>query len=353
MLGERVIVSVGDRVICFTDQDGDDRPDRKEAWFTGISGVQHDHGIHAFIFGPDGKLYFNFGNEGRQLLDAEGNPVVDLAGNTVRADRRLLSGGDGPFAAIWISVNSKRWAGIFRNNWMVTIDSFGTLWQSDNDDDGNRGVRINNVMEFGNYGYKDEITGAGWRDDRTGMHEEIPLRHWHLRDPGVVPNLLQTGAGSPTGITVYEGDLLPPAFHNQLVHCDAGPSVTRCYQVESVGAGFQAETVNILEGVRNNWFRPSDVKVAPDGSLIVADWVRSRSGGASHGGPGSRPVVSRDAARAGWFVPGAAVGSGDRCGGGGGPEESEFRGPLSGLAGPSSDGARGRAGTVGRMGRGR
>ena len=28
----------------------------------------------------------------------------------------------------------------FRNNWEVTVDSFGTIWQSDNDDDGNRGV---------------------------------------------------------------------------------------------------------------------------------------------------------------------------------------------------------------------
>ena len=32
---------------------------------------------------------------------------------------------------------------------------FGTLWQSDNDDDGNRGVRILYVMEFGNFGFTD------------------------------------------------------------------------------------------------------------------------------------------------------------------------------------------------------
>ena len=60
-------------------------------------------------------------------------------------------------------------------------------------------MRINYVMEYGNYGYKDEMTGAGWQTPRTNMEEEIPLRHWHLNDPGVVPNLLQTGAGSPTG----------------------------------------------------------------------------------------------------------------------------------------------------------
>jgi hypothetical protein len=97
----------------------------------------------------------------------------------------------------------------FRNNWEVAVDSFGRIWQSDNDDDGNKGVRINFVMEFGNYGYKDEMTGAGWQTPRLGMESDIPLRHWHQNDPGVVPNLLQTGAGSPTGMQVYEGDLLP------------------------------------------------------------------------------------------------------------------------------------------------
>ena len=97
----------------------------------------------------------------------------------------------------------------FRNPYEVAVDAFGTIWQSDNDDDGNRAVRINYVMEYGNYGYTDERTGAGWRTPRTGMSDSIPLRHWHLADPGVVPNVLQTGAGSPAGIMVYEGDLLP------------------------------------------------------------------------------------------------------------------------------------------------
>ena len=52
----------------------------------------------------------------------------------------------------------------FRNNYEVAVDSFGTMWQSDNDDDGNKGVRINYVMQYGNYGYSDEMTGAGLAD---------------------------------------------------------------------------------------------------------------------------------------------------------------------------------------------
>ena len=282
VLGNRVIVSAQGKVFIFTDEDGDDRPDKKEILFTGMGGAQHDHGIHAFSFGPDGKLYFNFGNEGRQIKDRYGEPIVDQAGNVVNNKRQPYQEGM-VFRCNLDGSEFETLGWCFRNNWMVATDSFGTIWQSDNDDDGNRGVRINFVMEFGNYGYKDEFTGAGWREKRTGMNTDIPLQHWHLRDPGVVPNVLQTGAGSPAGILVYEGDLLPEVFHNQMIHCDAGPNIVRAYPVQHDGAGYKAEIVNILDGKRDKWFRPSDVKVAPDGSLIVADWYDPGVGGHAMG----------------------------------------------------------------------
>jgi hypothetical protein len=112
------------------------------------------------------------------------------------------------------------------------------------------------------------------------MEKTIPEQHWHLNDPGVMPNLLHTGAGSPTGICIYEGDLLPKVFQGQMIHCDAGPSIVRAYPVKRSGAGYTASIVNVLDGAkRDKWFRPSDVKVAPDGSLIVADWYDPGVGG--------------------------------------------------------------------------
>ena len=276
--GTKIIVSANDNVFFLYDDDGDLKSDRKEMFFTGIGGTQHDHGIHAFHFGPDGKLYFNFGNSGKQIKDKSGKPIIDLAGNEVNDSKSHYQEGM-VFRCNMDGSEFETLGWNFRNNWEIAVDSFGSLWQSDNDDDGNKGVRINFVMEFGNYGYKDELTGAGWQTPRTNMETEIPLRHWHLNDPGVVPNLLQTGAGSPTGIIVYEGDLLPEVFRNQVIHCDAGPNVVRAYPVKKSGAGYTAETVNLLSGARDNWFRPSDVCVAPDGSLLVADWYDPGVGG--------------------------------------------------------------------------
>src|SRR3954470_5200406 len=135
----------------------------------------------------------------------------------------------------------------FRNNFELTVDPYGTIWQSDNDDDGNKGTRINYVMEQGNYGFTDEMTGAGWSARRTNMEKEIPFRHWHLSDPGVVPNVLQTGSGSPAGITVYEGDMLT-GLYGQLIHAEPGHNVVRSYPMQDDGAGYKASIENILEG---------------------------------------------------------------------------------------------------------
>src|SRR6185436_10118547 len=294
VLGNKVIVSSAPNVFVLTDTDGDGKADKRELLFTDIKGFDHDHAVHAFVFGPDGKLYFNFGNAGEQLrlpseglksiplhglIDKEemkkGALVTDLAGNPVRASKPPKPYGQGMVFRCDLDGSHFETLGHnFRNNYEVAVDSFGTLWQSDNDDDGNRGVRINYVMEFGNFGYTDEMTGANWgvnwkKAQAKGVKdEEKSPYHWYQQDPGVVPNLLHTGNGSPTGITVYEGTLLPAVFRNQVIHCDAGPRVVRAYPVKNDGAGYKAETVNILNSP-DSWYRPADVCVAPDGSLLI------------------------------------------------------------------------------------
>ena len=57
----------------------------------------------------------------------------------------------------------------------------------------------------------------------------------------------------------------------------------RSYPVKKNGAGYTAEIINILKGEKDQWFRPADVCVAPDGSLIIADWYDPGVGGHAAG----------------------------------------------------------------------
>lgn len=278
VLGNKVIVSCSPNVFVFTDTNGDDKPDSKEILFSHIGGEQHDHAIHSFTFGPDGKLYFNFGNAGVQLFDKASKPLKDKWGNEVKNNGKPYRQG----MVFRVNTDGSEMEVLghnFRNNYEAAVDSYGTLWQSDNDDDGNQATCINYVMEYGNYGYTDEMTGAGWQARRTNMEPEIPKRHWHQSDPGSIPNLLFTGAGSPAGMIVYEGDLLPERFRNQMIHCDAGPNIVRAYPVQNDGAGYKASILPVLEGVRDQWFRPIDVCTSPDGSIFIADWYDPGVGG--------------------------------------------------------------------------
>lgn len=295
VLGNRVIVTAAPNVIVFTDEDGDDLPDRKEYLFTDSGAPQNDHSTHSLSFGPDGRFYWNMGNAGWYVHDRDGRLMVDDAGNPV-LDRnyvqrlrdspqeprpdfvRALAGRSSPYQGGMAFRCNLDGTGMevlghnFRNNYEVAVDSLGGVWQSDNDNDGSYACRLNYILEYGNYGYRDELTSAGNEVGRTGQHAEVPHRHWHQNDPGVVPNLLVTGAGSPTGVTAYEGRLLPREFWDQILATDAGPGVLRGIVSEKAGAGYSARMVDILKGERDKWVRPVDVAVAPDGSVFVSDW---------------------------------------------------------------------------------
>ena len=110
-----------------------------------------------------------------------------------------------------------------RNPFEPAVDSLGNVFISDNDDDGNEQCRIVFVMEGGNYGY--------W--PRRRGDRRLDAVHWNEDAPGVVPKILKTGFGSPTGMMFYEGTLLPERFRRTLIHADAGPGVVRSYPVRS------------------------------------------------------------------------------------------------------------------------
>jgi len=254
----RVLVCQSPDIIEFWDRDGDGKADGPPKKFlTGFRGFDHDHGVHGIIPGPDGKLYFTVGDQG-----------VDGLQSSDGKGRKWKSGTpDCQAGTVWRcdmdGANLELIAHNFRNNYEACVNSFGEIWLSDNDDDGNQQTRICYVMPGGNYGYFPRGPGQS---------------HWHEEQPGVVHKALRTGFGSPTGICFYEGTLLPKQYHGQLLHTDAGPRELRCFHMKSKGAGYELTQENLVTST-DNWFRLSDVCVAPDGSVILADWYDPGVGG--------------------------------------------------------------------------
>ncbi len=260
VLGNKVIVSQSPDLFVYT-KDEEDNIVSKETLLTGWRGVDHDHGLHVVLFGHDGRYYFNSGDQGFSTTDRSGND--------------FRSSSEGPYYAATVQTMNpdgtdfRVLAHNARNPYEIALDSFGSIWQTDNDDDGNQWTRLLYVMEGANFGYWGP-GGRRWREDKG--------THFHEERPGTLPYVARTGPGSPTGLVLYEGDLLPAKYRNQLLHAEPGKRLIQTFFVRPDGAGYSMESENTVIST-DPIFRPSDIAVAPDGSLLVADWQDPVVGG--------------------------------------------------------------------------
>ncbi len=317
-----VMVSQPPNLLKLTDKNRDGKfseadGDTKEVFLTGFNGRNHDHSLHSVTSGPDGKWVFNQGNTGGMFTD-KSDKTFKLGGAYVHepfskyiVNVKAIAGqkSDDGFsynsgAAFRINPDGTHAEIIgegFRNSYEQITDSFGFVFQNDNDDP--PACRVTHMIEYGNAGYFSRNGKRTWQADRR-PGQDVPTAHWRQEDPGTMPSGDVYGGGSPTGIAFYENGVLGDKFAGTLLSCEPGRNVIYGYQPEMDGAGFDLNrkdfvTTNpekdfdgsdFVGGTKKrhdpksgkediHQFRPSDVTVGADGALYIADWTDSRVGG--------------------------------------------------------------------------
>lgn len=179
-------------------------------------------------------------------------------------------------------------------NLLKLTDSFGFVFQNDNDDP--QACRVTHMIEHGNAGFFSRDGKRTWQADRR-PGQDVPTAEWRQEDPGTMPAGDVYGRGSPTGIAFYENGAMGEDFIGTLLSAEPGRNVIFSYQPEIHGAGFKLDRKNFAttnldattkpkggfiakEDAQDHfWFRPSDVAVGAVGAIYIADWTDLGVGG--------------------------------------------------------------------------
>ena len=314
----KVVVSQPPNLLVYTDVDRnlkfDPATDTREVLLTGFSGINHDHSLHSVTAGPDGKWYFNSGNTGGMFTDKSGKTFISYGAYRPKAIGPYEFPHDGAAYAGQASDDGHVYVGGFtvrmnpdgtqseiighnyRNSYEQSVNSFGDVFQNDNDDP--PACRVSWVMEYANFGFCSNDGQRSWQADRR-PGQDTQTAEWRQQDPGSAPAGDVYGGGSPTGNVFYENGALGDDWIGTFLACEPGRNTVFSYQPELDGAGFKLDRSNFAtsnaagkfagsdflggsDSVNQDaatQFRPSDIAIGPDGALYVADWFDGRVGG--------------------------------------------------------------------------
>ncbi len=229
----------------------DDASQRKLLAKLETKGDYPHNGLSGFAFDPEGRLVFGLGEN------------LGLDYRLVGADGTTLSGGGEGGNIYRIQTDGSglvRLATGFWNPFHVGFDAFGRLFAVDNDPDSRPPNRLLHIVPDGDYGYR-------FRNGRKGLH---PFTAWDGELPGTLPMVSGTGEGA-SGVLAYEHDALPDEYRGALLVTSWGDHVIQRYRLEPRGASFGSRPETVIKGGEN--FRPVGIALAPDGSVVLTDWM--------------------------------------------------------------------------------
>ncbi len=227
------------------DTDGNGVADERKTLFKGLGlGPEDDkvrlHNANGIVAGHDGWLYLAMGDRGCEVTRPEGDLLVLNGGGILRCrsdgrDLHVFSTG-------------------LRNIYDVALDEDLNVFTRDNENDGgNYKIRVIQSFFGADHGY-------------PYLYDERP-------DEALKP-LADLGLGSSAGGVYYKETQFPSEYRG-LYFCEWGRAVMR-YAPETPGKPFSPmKEIEFASGAENDpyGFKPTDLVVDRDGSLLIADWA--------------------------------------------------------------------------------
>ena len=227
----------------------------------GVRFAFRGHDSHGLIVGPDGRLYFSIGDRGYNI-EADGQRHKDPSSGAVF--RCELDGSKLEVVATGL-----------RNPQELAFDEFGNLFTGDNNSDSGDKARWVYVVPG---------SDTGWRmyyqylPDRGPFNREKIWHPYSEDSPAYTVPPVTNLADGPSGLAYYPGTGLGKEFNGKFFLCDfrGGPvnSGIRTFRVKANGAFFE------VADMEETFWRQlvTDVQFAPDGSMLVSDWVNGWEG---------------------------------------------------------------------------
>ena len=263
-----VYVATRSSIFRLYDTNNDGKADRQQRLATLQTESDYPHnGLSGFAFDFAGNVFFSFGENMGAPAILTGGPgrIHQISGSDASADPALPAdavqlpaneGAGGIFYCQPDGSNLRRFATGFWNPFHLCFDTYGRMFVGDNDPGNRPPCRFLTIVEGGDYGYR--------------RHTLEPFIAVDGEVPGTLPMTSSTGE-SPTGIVAYESNALPDEYRGDLLVATWGEHRIDRYHLTPQGASFHTKSQAMIAG--GEYFRPSGIAIAPDGSLFVGDWA--------------------------------------------------------------------------------